>query len=306
MRACPSLSRPKASHPIRRTAGATARPRQKHVCLLRMGTLESEMRRPRALEDRLNVLRALRTRPIRDLGPRDAETLAREALASPSTAGAEHRAGGDCGRVRARAERSCSGAGGTPCVRSSIGGSADGGRRSLGPRRREAPTLPCASASALLVVDLLTGLLPSDRHSLDSASRELALTASATARALGGSSPAELTPEAAMHAWAVARTSEAQRTVPPEVLAQALNRPAALRQGTRGRSPTVRGRPDARARGGCCDARRAGSSTADRGERRARSSARRASSGPRCLCADRRQCPRHGGTRCDLTRRRRR
>ncbi|MBL9140973.1 MAG: hypothetical protein JNK53_03820 [Phycisphaerae bacterium] len=197
------------------------------------GTLENELRKPRALEDRLNVLRALRTRPIRDLGPRDAETIAREALTSPST---QMRSVAQAVIVDVFAQgpqvlgaviaevHACANASEAAQMAGALAGVA-------APRGTDSAM---RSAAALLVVDQLAGLTPSDRHALESVSRELALSASACARLLGAQVPMSLAPEQAMREWVRARTAEAQRIVPNEVLAEIINRPISTRHATRG------------------------------------------------------------------------
>lgn len=187
------------------------------------GKLEGELRSRRSLEDRLNVLRSLRTRPIRDLGPLDAETLAREALCAPSE------------QVRSVAQGVIVDAFDQgPAVLAALLGemhSASSGAEAAqlaaslanvpAPRGNDAAM---RAAAAYLLAEELAGLAPSDRHQLDASTRELALSATSAARVLGGDAVVGMSPEHAMHAWAAARVLDAQRTVPANVLSALLTR----------------------------------------------------------------------------------
>jgi hypothetical protein len=187
------------------------------------GKLEGELRSRRSLEDRLNVLRSLRTRPIRDLGPLDAETLAREALSAPSE------------QVRSVAQGVIVDAFDQgPTVLAALLGemhSASSGAEAAqlaaslanvpAPRGNDAAM---RAAAAYLLAEELAGLAPSDRHQVDASTRELALSAASAARVLGGDAVAGMSAEQAMHAWAAARVSDAQRTVPANVLSALLAR----------------------------------------------------------------------------------
>lgn len=193
------------------------------------GTLDGELRRTRALEDRLAVLRSLRTRPIRDLGPRDAETLAREALASPV---AQMRSVAQSvvvdvfgeGPVVLAALLAETPSAASPAELAQLAGALAG---VPAPRGADA-TL--RAAAALLIADRLAGLLPSERHATDAVTRELALSASAAARMLGGEVPALARPEDAMRAWAAARAADTRRMISADDLRAIQARASALRR----------------------------------------------------------------------------
>jgi hypothetical protein len=75
------------------------------------------------------------------------------------------------------------------------------------------------AAATLMLLDHLATLEPSDRHRIDSVSRELTLSASAVVRAMGAEPPASSLPEDAMVAWLAARSAEARPLVPPAAMA---------------------------------------------------------------------------------------
>lgn len=194
------------------------------------GRLEQELRSRQSPEDRAAFLRSLRSRSIGDLGPADAVTLAREALASPSRAlraaaqsvatdilasgpntvaafAAEAHAAVDAGEVAALAAAIS----GQPVPR---GTDAD--------RRLQ---------SALLLMDHHASLVPSDRHRIDSVSREFAFSANAVAGALGGQPLAsDAAPDAALARWLDARMAEARGALPPSVAASLASRAGARRR----------------------------------------------------------------------------
>jgi hypothetical protein len=186
----------------------------------RDGLLEAELRNPRALADRLDALRALRTRPIHDLGPKDAEVLAREALASSSPQMRSVAQGvivdvlGQGPRIVAALLAEVNAAVSVSEL-AQLAGSLSG---QPVPRGSDAAV---RAASALLLADRLSSLVPSDRHAINASARELALAAASAARALGAEVPAGATPESAMRAWADARTAEARRVAPRDTLDQA-------------------------------------------------------------------------------------
>jgi hypothetical protein len=197
------------------------------------GKLEGELRSRRSLEDRQSVLRSLRTRPIRDLGPLDAETLAREALSAP----AEQMRTVAQGVVVDSFDK------GPHVLRAllaEVAGAASGAEAAQlaatlsgvpAPRGNDAAM---RAAAALMLADLVSGLASSDRHALDAATRELSLSAVAAARLLGGDAVAGMNAHQAMHAWAVARAADATRTVPSDALEPILARAAARRKSAEG------------------------------------------------------------------------
>lgn len=186
----------------------------------RDGMLETELRSPRALADRLEVLRALRTRPIHDLGPKDAETLAREALTASSPQ-VRSVAQGVIVDVLGQGPRIVT------ALLAEVNSAVNAGELAQMAAALSGQPVPRGSdaavraASALLLADRLSALVPSDRHAINAAARELALAASSAARALGAEVPAGATPEGAMRAWADARMAEARRVAPRDTLDQA-------------------------------------------------------------------------------------
>lgn len=74
-------------------------------------------------------------------------------------------------------------------------------------------------------------LSPSDRHRVDSVSREFALSANAVVRAIGGTAPgAASTPERAFAAWFEARVVDARPLVPAATPDAAVGRANARRR----------------------------------------------------------------------------
>ncbi len=197
------------------------------------GKLEGELRSRRSLEDRQSVLRSLRTRPIRDLGPLDAETLAREALSAP----AEQMRTVAQGVVVDSFDK------GPQVLRAllaEVAGASSGAEAAQlaatlsgvpAPRGNDTAM---RAAAALMLADLVSGLAASERHAVDAATRELSLSAVASARLLGGDAVAGMNAHQAMHAWAVARAAEAARTVPSAALEPILARAVARRKSAEG------------------------------------------------------------------------
>jgi hypothetical protein len=187
------------------------------------GGLERDLRSRANLEDRLAMLRSLRTRAIGDLGPVDAATLAREALAAPSQ------------QVRSVAQgvvadAFASGPNVIAALASEVPSAVDGGEaaslagivagqpvpRGADDRRR--------AAAMLLLLDRHAELVPSDVHRIDSVAREFTLSANAVARALAGDpAPADARPEVALRAWFDARAAELRPIVPPAAMERILH-----------------------------------------------------------------------------------
>ena len=197
------------------------------------GKLEEELRSRRSLADRLTWIRALRTRPIRDLGPLDAKTLAHEALAaaSPETRSVAQGVIADtfaqgpeiAAALMAEVASATSAAEAAAFAASLEGVPAPHGTEAA-----------LRAAATLLLADHLDSLRASDRHMLDAAARELTLAASAAAKALGADTDPTWTPDLAMTAWARARAAEAQRTVPADALAPIQQRAEARRRMAQG------------------------------------------------------------------------
>ncbi|MFO0783986.1 MAG: hypothetical protein U0636_09920 [Phycisphaerales bacterium] len=197
------------------------------------GRLEEELRSRRSLADRLTWLRALRTRPIRDLGPLDAKTLAHEALAaaSPETRSVAQGVIADtfaqgpeiAAALMAEVASAVSAAEAAAFAASLEGVPAPHGTE-----------VALRAAATLLLADHLDALRASDRHMLDAAARELTLAAAAAAKALGADTDPTWTPDLAMAAWARARAADAQRTVPADTLAPIQQRDEARRRMAQG------------------------------------------------------------------------
>lgn len=184
------------------------------------GRLEQDLRSRQSADDRAAFLRSLRSRSIGDLGPLDAATLAREALASPSRAlraaaqavaadilqdgpntvaalAAEAHAAADAGEVAALA---------AAIARQPVPRGPDADRR---------------AQSALLLMDHHAALVPAERHRIDSVSREFTYSANAVAAALGGQGLAgDAAPEDALAQWLAARQAESRGVLPPPVAAR--------------------------------------------------------------------------------------
>lgn len=184
------------------------------------GRLEQDLRARQSADDRVAFLRSLRSRSIGDLGPLDAATLAREALASPSrplraaaqavatdilqdgpntvaALAAEAHAAADAGEVAALA---------AAIARQPVPRGSDADRR---------------AQSALLLMDHHAALVPAERHRIDSVSREFTYSANAVAAALGGQGlTGDAAPEDALAQWLAARQAESRGVLPPAVAAR--------------------------------------------------------------------------------------
>lgn len=192
------------------------------------GGLEDELRARRTLDARVAAIKQLRTRAAGDLGPRDALVLAHEAVSAPN------------GEIRAAAAGVIADAfaNGPETVRALASEMAtalfvaDAARLAAlvaGEPVARGTDDQLRSASTLMLLDHLATLEPSERHRIDSVSRELTLSAAAIVRAMGREPPASALPEDAMAAWFAARSSEARPLVPPASMA-ALDARAAWRR----------------------------------------------------------------------------
>lgn len=181
------------------------------------GRLQDELRARRTLTDRIASIRQLRTRASGDLGPRDAVVLAYEAVSSPAP------------EVRAAAANVIADAfaNGPEVVRALAsematalfaGDAAKLAAMVAGESVPRGTDDQLRAAATLMLLDHLATLEPSDRHRIDSVSRELTLSAAAVVRAMGGEPSASSLPEDGMAAWLSARSSEARPLVPPAAM----------------------------------------------------------------------------------------
>lgn len=182
------------------------------------GRLEGELRARGSLEDRMTLLRSLRTRAVGDLGPVDASVLAREALAAPSQ------------QVRSVAQgvvvdAFAAGPNVVAALLAEVPAAVDAGEAaslaamvSAAPAPR-GPDDRRRSAAMLLLLDHHASLVPSDRHGIDAVSREFSYSADAVVRALGGDSPGvDADPAVALRAWVDARAADLRPLLPPAAL----------------------------------------------------------------------------------------
>jgi hypothetical protein len=193
------------------------------------GRLAAELSARASFDDRVALLRALRTRAAGDLGPLDAATLAHEALRSASR---------ETRMVAQGVVVDAYGAG--PNVIAALAAqapaAADASELALMasmvagvPAPRGTPE-QVRRAALLMLLDRHAELSPSDRHRIDSVSTEFALSAAAAARA-AGALPADgpESPEAAFRRWFDARVAEARPVVPATSLAGIVERAASRR-----------------------------------------------------------------------------
>lgn len=181
------------------------------------GRLEQDLRARGTAEDRAAFLRSLRSRSIGDLGPGDAATLAREALASPSRqlrAAAQavvtdilqdgpNTVAALAAEAHAAVDASEAAALAGAIARQPVPRGTDADRR---------------AKAALLLMDHHATLVPSDRHRIDSVSREFVFSANAVTSALGGEAlPSDAAPEASLARWLQARLAESRGVLPPAV-----------------------------------------------------------------------------------------
>jgi hypothetical protein len=193
------------------------------------GRLAAELSARASFDDRVALLRALRTRAAGDLGPLDAATLAHEALRSASretrvvAQGVVVDAYGSGPNVIA-ALASQAPAAADPSELAAMAAMVTGM-----PAPRGNPE-QVRRAALLMLLDRHAELSPSDRHRIDSVSTEFALSAAAAARA-AGALPAEApeSPEAAFRRWLEARVAEARPVVPAPALAAIVERAASRR-----------------------------------------------------------------------------
>ena len=180
--------------------------------------LDADLRSRTSNDDKLALLRSLRTRAIGDLGPIDAATLAREALASPSPQLRSVAQGVIADVLSAGPNMASALAAEIPSAvdvseAAALAGIVSGQPVPRGPddRRR--------AASMLLLLDHHAQLVPSERHRIDSVAQEFTLSANAAARALAGRPVSvDAQPEDALRAWFNARVEEARAVVPaPEL-----------------------------------------------------------------------------------------
>ena len=193
------------------------------------GRLAAELSARASFDDRVALLRALRTRAAGDLGPLDAATLAHEALRSASR---ETRLVAQGVVVDAYA----SGTNVIAALASQAPAAADPSELAAMASMVSGRPAPRGSpeqvrrAALLMLLDRHAELSPSDRHRIDSVSTEFALSAAAAARA-AGAVPAEgaESPEAAFRRWLDARVAEARPVVPAPALAAIVERAASRR-----------------------------------------------------------------------------
>ncbi|MFO0962465.1 MAG: hypothetical protein U0625_06100 [Phycisphaerales bacterium] len=194
------------------------------------GTLGEELRARRSLQDRLAALRLLRTRVAGDLGPADAAVLAREALASP-TPELRSVAQGVIVDAYALGPEVIAALAAEVSSAVSAGEAAQLAALVSGQPVPRGSDERLRSAAALLLLDHLASLTPSDRNRIDSVAREFTLSANAAVRALGGSLPGTgATPEAAFAAWFAARVNDARPLVPAPTIEAVEQRAQARRR----------------------------------------------------------------------------
>ena len=178
------------------------------------GRLDAELRSRNSNDDKLALLRSLRTRAIGDLGPIDAATLAREALASPSPQ-LRSVSQGVIADVLATGPNMVSALSAEiPSAvdvseAAALAGIVSGQPVPRGPddRRR--------AAAMLLLLDHYAALVPSEQHRIDSVAQEFTLSANSVVRALAGRPVSvDARPEDALRAWFTARATEAGPVVP--------------------------------------------------------------------------------------------
>ncbi|MFM8642806.1 MAG: hypothetical protein ACKOEP_08230, partial [Phycisphaerales bacterium] len=193
------------------------------------GRLAAELSARASFDDRVAILRALRTRAAGDLGPLDAATLAHEALRSASR---------ETRMVAQGVVVDAYGAG--PNVMSALvaqaPAAADASELAVMasmvagvPAPRGTPE-QVRRAALLMLLDRHAELSPSDRHRIDSVSTEFALSAAAAASA-AGAVPADgpESPETAFRRWFDARVAEAGPVGPATALAGIVERAASRR-----------------------------------------------------------------------------
>jgi hypothetical protein len=182
------------------------------------GRLDAELRSRNSNDDKLALLRSLRTRAIADLGPIDAATLAREALASPSPQ-LRSVSQGVIADVLATGPNMVSALSAEiPSAvdvseAAALAGIVSGQPVPRGPddRRR--------AAAMLLLLDHYAALVPSEQHRIDSVAQEFTLSANSVVRALAGRPVSvDARPEDALRAWFAARATEAGPVVPASEL----------------------------------------------------------------------------------------
>ncbi|RLS47203.1 MAG: hypothetical protein DWH86_00855 [Planctomycetota bacterium] len=180
--------------------------------------LEADLRSRTSNDDKLALLRSLRTRAIGDLGPVDAATLAREALASPSPQ-LRSVAQGVIADVLASGPNMVSALSAEiPSAvdvseAAALAGIVSGQPVPRGPddRRR--------AAAMLLLLDHYAALVPSEQHRIDSVAQEFTLSANSATRALAGHPVSvDARPEVALRTWFDARADEARPVVPASEL----------------------------------------------------------------------------------------
>lgn len=179
------------------------------------GRLEQDLRTRSSIDDKLAYLRSFRTRAVGDLGPLDAATLAREALASPSAPLRSVAQGVIADVFGAGPNVVAAAAAEVPSAVDAGEAATLAGAVSGQPAPRGGDDARRAAAIVLLL-DHHASLVPSDRHRIDSVAQEFVFSANAVVGSLGGTElGSRASPDAALRAWFDAALADARAVLPP-------------------------------------------------------------------------------------------